>query len=80
MLSLSFGLTRYIPSDSNPYWHIQFTISLFLLTLEILRDEYNIAYIFNSIEDIEALKDFVKSPNRNIKKVALEVIAEKHII
>lgn len=47
-----------------------------LLTLEILRDEYNIAYIFNSIEDIEALKDFVKSPNRNIKKVALEVIAE----
>lgn len=47
-----------------------------LLTLEILRDEYNITYIFNSIENIEALKDFVKSPNKNIKKVALEVIAE----
>lgn len=47
-----------------------------LLTLEILRDEYNIAYIFNSIEDIDALKNFVKSANRNIKKVALEVISE----
>lgn len=47
-----------------------------LLTLEILNNEYNVAYIFNSIEDIDALKDFVKSPNRNIKKVALEVIAE----
>ncbi|MBE5852208.1 MAG: TIR domain-containing protein [Lachnospiraceae bacterium] len=47
-----------------------------LLTLEILRDEYNIAYIFNSTEDIEALKGFVKSKNRNIKKVALDVIAE----
>lgn len=47
-----------------------------LLTLEILNNEYNIAYIFDSIEDIDALKDFVKSPNRNIKKVALEAIAE----
>lgn len=47
-----------------------------LLTLEILSNEYNIAYIFNSFEDIEALKFFVKSPNRKIKKAALDVIAE----
>lgn len=47
-----------------------------LLTLETLRDEYNIAYIFNSIEDIEGLKRFISFENKNIKKVALEVIAE----
>jgi len=47
-----------------------------LLTLETLRDEYNIAYIFNSIDDVDALKKFTNSTNKEIKKVALEVIAE----
>lgn len=47
-----------------------------LLTLEILRDEYNIGYIFNSVEDIEGLSNFANLDNRNIKKAALEIIAE----
>lgn len=47
-----------------------------LLTLEILSNEYNIAYIFNSIEDIEGLKNFISFENKNIKKVALEIISE----
>lgn len=47
-----------------------------LLTLEILRDEYNIAYIFDSVEDIDGIKNFISFENKNIKKAALEVIAE----
>ncbi len=46
-----------------------------MLTLEILRDEYNIAYIFNSIEDIEA-----KIKTQKVKLISNEKVIEYKMI
>lgn len=47
-----------------------------LLTLERLRDDYNIAYIFDSVEDVIALKNFTSFKNKEIVNAVLEIISE----
>ncbi len=77
MIALLTGAGSLVDNNKE-IWDKLLTLDEYsiLLTLEILRDEYNIAYIFNSIEDVEALTRFLDSSNKNIKKVSLEIIAE----
>ncbi|MEB8693121.1 TIR domain-containing protein [Bacillus cereus] len=49
-----------------------------LLTLETLRDNFNIDYILYSKEDLIGLQRFLDSINPMIRSVALEIIAEIH--
>lgn len=77
MIALLTGAGNLVESNKE-LWDklMQLDDYSILLTLETLRDEYNIAYIFNSIDDVDALEKFADSNNKNIRKVALEVIAE----
>ncbi|MFT4104741.1 MAG: toll/interleukin-1 receptor domain-containing protein [Lacrimispora sp.] len=77
MIALLTGAGNLV-EGSRQIWNklIQLDAYSILLTLETLRDEYNIAYIFNSIDDVDALKTFTDSTNKEIKQTALEVIAE----
>lgn len=47
-----------------------------LLTLETLRDEYNISYIFDTIEDVKELTKISTLFDGKLKKVVIEIIAE----
>ncbi|UXZ08907.1 hypothetical protein F1B95_11095 [Clostridium perfringens] len=69
-----------IVEDRNEIWNKMNQLDEYsiLMTLEILRDEYNIDYIFNSEEDLYWLQKFVESSNLKIKSTALQVIAEIH--
>lgn len=77
MIALLTGAGNLVESNKE-IWDklIQLDDYSILLTLETLRDEYNIAYIFNTIDDVNGLKKFANSNNKDISKVALEVIAE----
>ena len=77
MIALLVGDSNLV-EDRKELWDMLMSLDEYsvLLTLEKLRDDYNIAYVFNSVQDIEALKGFVTSKNRNIKKAALNIIAE----
>lgn len=80
MIALLTGAGNLV-EDNKETWNklMQLDEYSILLTLETLRDEYNIAYVFNSIDDVDALKKFANSTNKKIKKTALDVIAEIHL-
>lgn len=77
MIALLTASGNIVESKSE-VWNRFFELDEYsiLLTLEWLRDEYNISYIFDSIEDVNALKEFLELSNRKIRKTALEIIAE----
>ncbi|MBE6088431.1 MAG: toll/interleukin-1 receptor domain-containing protein [Clostridium beijerinckii] len=67
-----------IVEDRNEIWSRMNQLDDYsiLMTLEILRDEYNVDYLFNSEEDLYWLQKFVDSSNLKIKSTAVELIAE----
>jgi hypothetical protein len=69
-----------IIEDKDQIWGKMYELDNYsiLLILENLRDEYNLDYLFNSTEDINAIQKFLDSANPKIKSLTLEIIAEIH--